>query len=346
MEYAAIIIPTLNRRKHLERCINSLLKSRLAQLTDLYISVDFPPSEKYVIGYEDVKTYVKTIEGFSRIYLYFQEKNLGPGLNRSFLENKIADKHDKYVFTDDDNEFSENFLEYINWGLEAYKNDDSIYAICSKADFPLPQSDENFDYILACAYNPYGAGHWLHKNEKCRQYLVQENISRIYQSFLLQNKIYNSSPFVYQSLAFDIIRRSPAMRGKQDNITYIDIWENIYGAVNDIQCVIPIRCKSRNWGNDGSGVHSQNSDLMRGIPEDVLDDASGWKEPLRKGNSEYEKEAAKDRKKRFSQSYMARIKAKLLFLGAWVLNEKTVRSIYFRFSSKAKTQMREDVLYG
>ena len=105
MEYAAVIIPTLNRKKHLKRCIESLQRNSDAKSTDLYISVDFPPAEKYQKGYPEVCEYVKTITGFATVNLYYQDKNLGPGLNRKFLEEKIAEKHDKYIFTDDDNEF-------------------------------------------------------------------------------------------------------------------------------------------------------------------------------------------------------------------------------------------------
>ncbi len=71
MEYAAVIIPTLNRIDHLKRCVNSLLKNAEAQNTDLYISVDYPPADKYRVGYEEVKKYVKTISGFKNVYIYF-----------------------------------------------------------------------------------------------------------------------------------------------------------------------------------------------------------------------------------------------------------------------------------
>ena len=143
MEYAAVIIPTLNRKKHLARCVNSLRQGTLAGKTDLYISVDFPPAEKYIKGYQEVIEFVKTITGFATVNIYYQKQNLGPGLNRKFLEDKISDKHDKYIFTDDDNEFSKNFLDYINWGLEKYKDDEKIYAVCSCTDFGIEVDDSN-----------------------------------------------------------------------------------------------------------------------------------------------------------------------------------------------------------
>ena len=55
--YAPVIIPTLNRHEHLIRCINSLKRNPLAKETELYISLDYPPAEKYVDGYLKIKKY-------------------------------------------------------------------------------------------------------------------------------------------------------------------------------------------------------------------------------------------------------------------------------------------------
>lgn len=277
MEYAAVIIPTLNRKKHLKRCIESLQRNSDAKSTDLYISVDFPPAEKYQKGYPEVCEYVKTITGFATVNLYYQDKNLGPGLNRKFLEEKIAEKHDKYIFTDDDNEFSSNFLEYMNWGLEKFKDDETIYAICSCTDFEITPDNSEADYFIMQAYNPYGSGHWLHKNSKCAEYLKQkDSLSKIYKSKERQKALYMNSPMLYMWVAKDSLRRIPAMRGKNDQLTYIDIWENIYIIENNMNCIKPTLPKSRNWGRDGSGVHSDVNDSQNYVPSVALDQSGTW----------------------------------------------------------------------
>lgn len=312
MEYAAVIIPTLNRKKHLERCIESLKAGTLASQTDLYISVDFPPSEKYKNGYKDVLDYVKTIIGFASINVFYQESNLGPGLNRKFLEEKIADTHDKYVFTDDDNEFSPNFLEYINWGLETYKDDESIYAVCSCTDFKI-KKDSNSDFFLNTSYNPYGSGHWLHKNRKCSEYLVQSSIDHIYKSKEMQNKLYTYSPMVYMWVAQDSLRRVAPMRGRNDKLTYIDIWENVYIIINNMKCVKPTRPKSRNWGLDGSGIHANINDVENYIPETKLDPMSDWIANPKRLDEYDEKINEELHRNKFSISDSERNKCEFLF---------------------------------
>ena len=58
-QYAPVIIATLNRYAYLKRCLESLEKNTDAEKTEVYVSVDFPPSEKYYSGYEEVVKYLK-----------------------------------------------------------------------------------------------------------------------------------------------------------------------------------------------------------------------------------------------------------------------------------------------
>ena len=78
MIYAPIMIITLNRSRHLKECIESLQRNGWAKYTELYISVDFPPSEKYMKGYLEIKKYLnKKIEGFKKVNVIFQKKKFG-----------------------------------------------------------------------------------------------------------------------------------------------------------------------------------------------------------------------------------------------------------------------------
>lgn len=352
MEYAAVIIPTLNRDKHLRRCVESLLKNREAKMTDIYISVDYPPTKKYAKGYFEVLEYVKTITGFASVNLYYQEKNLGPGLNRKFLEEKIAKKHDKYVFTDDDNEFSKNFLGYINWGLETYKEDESIYAICSCVDFDTCKVKKQSDFFMISAYNPYGAGHWLHKNEKCAKFLSQPSLNRIYKSKDKQRALYRYSPMVYMCVAQDSLRRISPMRGKNDSLTYIDIWENVYIIINNMKCIKPMVAKSRNWGLDGSGIHVSANDIENYVPLTELDNAKEWlHQPVRLDINNENLNIALHRKKFAISKKNKKISQIIYVLNAAFGNKclygtfKIIKIIYGKLF-KSKTTKASEIMYG
>lgn len=106
----------------------------MAEKTDVYISVDYPPGEKYVAGYREVVKYLKAkIDGFHKVNIYFQEENLGLK-NVQFLSNVVFKEYEHWILTEDDNVFTTNFLEYMNNGLELFVNNESVLAITSAND--------------------------------------------------------------------------------------------------------------------------------------------------------------------------------------------------------------------
>ena len=52
MKAAPVIIGTLNRFEHFHDCLESLEKCTMADETDVYVALDYPPSEKYVEGWK------------------------------------------------------------------------------------------------------------------------------------------------------------------------------------------------------------------------------------------------------------------------------------------------------
>lgn len=273
---APVMIFTLNRIKHLKRCIESLTQSKEAVKTELYISVDFPPSEKYEKGYKEVKDYVSHLKGFKEINIFFQRNNLGPGLNSKFLRNEVTKKYDYFIISEDDNEFSSDFLEYMNWGLNEFKNDNKVYAICSTPDFPVVMDETYADYMRISAYNAYGTGHWVNKYNKCIEYLNKKDLNKIYRSKEFKRKLYECSPMLYRYVARDSLRKEYEMRNISDGLTNIDIWRNVYCIENGIDCIIPVHAKSRNWGMDGSGIHATVEQSADYIPSTEFNTNTRW----------------------------------------------------------------------
>ena len=61
-KYAPVYIPTLNRYEHFKRCLESLERCTDADKTDVYVGLDYPPSEKYVAGWKKIDEYLKEKE--------------------------------------------------------------------------------------------------------------------------------------------------------------------------------------------------------------------------------------------------------------------------------------------
>ena len=50
MIYSPVIITTLNRHEHFRQCLESLERCTDADKTNVYVALDYPPSERYMDG--------------------------------------------------------------------------------------------------------------------------------------------------------------------------------------------------------------------------------------------------------------------------------------------------------
>ena len=247
--YAPIIIPTLNRYEHFRRCVESLAQCTGADKTEIIIGIDYPPSDKYVDGWKMINDYLSKITGFKKVTIFRRNQNFGSVNNSRDLEEYACHKFGRFIFTEDDNEFSPNFLEYINWGLEEFKDDNSIFAICG---FKKIETDDikNNVYKLNTIFSAWGYGSWADRSEKFYHYHDHEYIRRI----------------LKESSIFDAF--SPKV-GKLSSLTYQLANKTFFGDVivgllpkNEKWCIFPSVNKVRNWGWDGSGEHGGSSELI------------------------------------------------------------------------------------
>ena len=84
--YAPVIIPTLNRYEHFIKCLESLEKCTGAEKTDVYVGLDYPPSEKYEIGWKRIDDYLAEKElsnGFNKLIVFRRKENCGVGHAKS-----------------------------------------------------------------------------------------------------------------------------------------------------------------------------------------------------------------------------------------------------------------------
>ena len=269
MNYAPIIIPTCNRIIHLKRLIESLKNNNWAQYTDLYISVDVPPEERFVDGHEDVVEYVKQITGFNTVKYFIQERNLGAYCNYEFLINKISKSYDSFIFLEDDNEVSANFIEYMDKMLEYFENDSSVFAVCAKNDNNAYRGDGSYYMCQICS--PYGLGLWVNKFNNMKTYTNATYFYNTAKSLKKCFKLWNLSELQFMYFAGDLLREVNPMRSPDGDIASIDITMTIAVLLEDMKCVYPLINKCRNWGDDGTGVHSGTQKKVEIVTEKELD---------------------------------------------------------------------------
>lgn len=251
--YAPVIIPTLNRYEHFVRCLESLEKCTGANHTEVYVALDYPPSDKYVEGWEKIDDYLKekeALNGFGELIVIRRDHNYGvchENGNYETLIRELKIRYDRYILSEDDNEFSPCFLEYMNKCLERFKDDDRINLVCGynyQMDFPKMYKNNFYITKWGC---PWGTGEWTFKSEKYNSLYSLEKLREILHDSKKRTLLYERYP--------DSLRSIITMLKNQK--IYADAVKGIYKNLYDTYCVMPRESMVRNYGNDGSGEHSK-----------------------------------------------------------------------------------------
>ncbi len=245
MFFAPVIIPTLCRSTHLIRCVDSLLKCNNAINTFVYIFLDFPKREEHFNGYNEIKEYLSSVTGFKSLIIIERECNFGAIDNVYDGINYTLKFHDRFILTEDDNEFSPNFLDYINSCLNKYANNKSILAITGyNRMIDISGYDKNI--YTAISYSAWGVGFF----KDAFQFLQKEVINSAYAEIILKSwkdsrLIYQHSPSLLKGLLSVV---------KTGNVTG-DTMIVSYMILNKKYCIWPTVSKVRNHGFDGGGEH-------------------------------------------------------------------------------------------
>jgi len=244
--FAPVLIPTLNRYEHLRRCIESLANCTHAKETELIIGLDYPPSEKYEGGWKKICEFLPTVTGFKKVTIINREKNLGAVGNMNALIDFSNSLYDRYIFTEDDNEFSPCFLDFMNKGLEYYKDNPKVLSISGFNQYYVANKQILFTYDNSA----WGWGRWRDKYSPCNA-----DTQKAASSIKTVLKMFH----YYPALLNSIVR---ALKNDRSNG---DANMSCYCIAHDCYQLRPTVSLVRNWGHDGSGVHCGVSDSFVNI---------------------------------------------------------------------------------
>ena len=248
--FAPVLIPTLNRHVHFKRCVDSLSACTHADKTDLYVAFDYPLTESHRDGYRKINEYLPTIKRFKSVNIIRREKNFGASGNIADARKTIFEKYDRMILSEDDNEFSPNFLDYINKGLTKFENKTNIFAICGYL-YPVKiPKDYKHDYFFYKGFSAWGYGIWRNRHENMS--FKTEDLKVFLMNLSNVKKLVRKSYPHLLGYVNHVISKKPFVGGDG----YIDmdlIKTNRY-------CLFPTISKVRNHGHDGSGVNCGLSD--------------------------------------------------------------------------------------
>jgi len=257
-KFAPVLISTLNRYEHFKRCVESLSLCTYAEKTDLFIALDYPLKKSHWNGYKKIVSYVLDIKGFNKVVVVKREINYGARKNIDTVRNMIFERYDRIILSEDDNEFSPNFLDYINKGLDNFENDNNVLAVCGY-NFPIKMpSNFSANYYRYRGFSAWGYGTWKHKFYNV-QFSIDEMISFAQNKGHI-NKLNQISERHYFNLATSILRKKEK---------YGDFTIFLKNIKRDKYCVFPVVSKVRNHGNDGSGVNCEAYDSQKFLNQKI-----------------------------------------------------------------------------
>lgn len=246
MIYYPVGIPTLCRYEHFRRCVNSLAKNTHADKTELVIGLDFPPAEKYREGYEQINQYIDQIQGFAKVTVFRHEKNLGAMENWRFINQYIFEHYDAAIMTEDDNEFSPCFLDFVNKSLLKYKSNSKVASVSGTSHPKLYEQGGKNCYFYR-GMSAWGVGLWREKEDRINKFLNNND----YFIMLLNDtkralRLFFARPAVFGMLVSMV----------SNNENWGDVKRVVLSFENDTYQLRPAISLVRNWGQDGSGLHS------------------------------------------------------------------------------------------
>lgn len=173
VKLAPIVVFAYNRADKLECLLRSLEKNKNTEKMILYIFVDVPDrtNRKDIQYNQDVIAYLKKYQmessSYKRIHIEIAQRH--KGLAKSVISgvSKIINQYGKVIVLEDDLEVSDDFLDYMQRGLEFYRNDKAVWAVAGYCPvFKMPRSYKE-DVFLMPRPESWGWGTWSDRWNRC-----------------------------------------------------------------------------------------------------------------------------------------------------------------------------------
>lgn len=155
MILAPVCLFNYNRLLETKQTVEALKNNYLAFASELFIFSDGPKDDASAKKVNEVREYLKTINGFKSITIY--ESPTNKGLANSIISGvtEIIEKHGKVIVLEDDLITSPNFLNFMNQALNFYEKNNKIFSI-SGYTLELP----SLKYTKKDFYYGYRASSW------------------------------------------------------------------------------------------------------------------------------------------------------------------------------------------
>lgn len=255
MIYAPVLIPTLCRYEHFVRCIESLKRNTWAKHTDIYIGLDYPAKDEHWVGYKKICAYLEgDFSEFNKFCVIKRKENFGGARNMRELRIKILAEYDRFIRSDDDAEFSPNFLEYMDKCLMQFEDDSEIVAVTGYS-YPITWkvSDKSNALKINCICPMWGTAFWRESFNKIHYDMKHNFFKKKFREVLCDGTINDLTKARY----IDYVNAVLNLNETSLMNCFSDIAVSTYLVLAEKAIVCPTVSKVRNHGFDGSGIYCQ-----------------------------------------------------------------------------------------
>jgi len=244
--FAPIALFVYSRPWHTRQTVEALQKNALAECSDLFIFADAPKKPEAVAAVQEVREYIKTVEGFKSVSIVERDENFG--LANSIINGvtELCNEFGRVVVVEDDLVTSPFFLQYMNEALDIYADDSmvaSIHGYWYAVDRNMPET-----FLLR------GASCWGWATWSSAWNIFEADGQKLLDE--LEKQKLTRSIDLDGAMAYTQMLRDQ-IAGKNDS--WAIRWHVATFLANKLQ-LSPGTSLVRNIGFDGSGIHCTESD--------------------------------------------------------------------------------------
>jgi len=241
MKLAPIVLFVYNRSWHTKQTIEALQKNELAHDSELFIYSDAPKNEEAEGAVEEVRAYLKTIDGFKNVHIIERETNWD--LAKSIIDGvtTVVNQYGKVIVLEDDLVASPYFLKFMNDALDFYQDEKKVWHI-SGWNYPI-EDDSGQDVFLWRVMNCWGWATWAD-----RWQYYEKDVDRLIKEFSKED-IYRFNVDGTENFWAQVMANKKGAIDTWAIFWYATIFK--YGGL----CLNPVKSFVHNIGLDGSGVH-------------------------------------------------------------------------------------------
>jgi len=247
MALAPIVVVAHKRLRHLRASVEALQANTLAAQSDLHVFADGARAGDEA-GVREVRKYLRTIGGFRSVRIVERQENIGLDRNTYEAIQSVLNDHDAFILVEDDCVTAPSFLEFVNRGLEVYRDNPRIFSVVGYCPPLRILADYKQGVFVLPRHTSWGSAMWKDRFNLVPRVLPEADVEAVFRS--------PSQKSILAEGGVDLLNMVKR-EGRKPHAPAVRMMFRQYQLGMDT--VYPVGALTKNIGMDGTGVHSGRS---------------------------------------------------------------------------------------